>query len=412
MKKLIFLVSFTLSSLASSVVYSQQNYQSDTQQEQQLSEAELAQMLAPIALYPDSLLTHILISSTYPLEVIEAHRWLQKNNTLNTTQLAQSMDNFDWDPSVKALVPFEQILNRLSEDLSWMQQLGNAFLEDETRVLVSIQTLREQAKISGNLSKMNNMEVSYEDNNIVIEPIEKEVVYVPYYDTRMVYGTWHWSSFPPVYWRPTDRVHVNRHNPFYWHSGVHISFNYFFSSFHWNKRHVVVINSNKSHHYRSRRAISSGGYAKRWVHKPVHRKGVHYKSRVTRQKYHGNKVKAHNMRKSPQQVRTQLNPRFSKANHYSGKGNTKVIQARTHKRSHAVTKSNSAKVEQKNIQQQQINRSNHKVQKRAPKQRQESKNKERSSVSHVKSTRQSVGARQKHNTSIKVNRSQDSRAKH
>ena len=156
-------------------------------------------MLAPIALYPDSLLTHILIASTYPIEIVEAHRWLKKNKGLSTEEAAQSVKDFNWDASVKALVPFERILSRLSEDLTWTQQLGDAFLQDESRLLASIQELRKQAQRAGNLQKMDNMDVSYEDNNIVIEPIEKEIVYVPYYDTRMVYGTWHSVSYPPVY---------------------------------------------------------------------------------------------------------------------------------------------------------------------------------------------------------------------
>ena len=149
--------------------------------------------------------------------------------------------------------------------------------------------LRDKAKLAGNLQKMDNMEVNYEDNNIIIEPVKKEIVYIPYYDTRTVYGTWYWSSYPPVHWQPAHRVHVTHYNPFYWHTGVHISFNYFFSSFHWQNRHVLVINPHRSHHYRPRHAISSQGYAKRWVHQPVHRRGAAYKSNVTRKKYANHK---------------------------------------------------------------------------------------------------------------------------
>jgi len=423
MKNVIFLVSFTLSTFASCTVYSQQNYQLDnqlenqleaqleTQQNQQLSEAELAQMLAPIALYPDSLLTHILISATYPLEVIEAHRWLQKNNTLNAAQLAQSIENLDWDPSVKALVPFEQILTRLNDDLSWMQQLGNTFLEDETRVLASIQALREQAKISGNLSKMKNMDVSYEDNNIVIEPVEKEIVYVPYYDTRMVYGAWHWSSFPPVYWRPSHRAYVNRHNPFYWHSGIHISFNYFFSSFHWSKRHVVVINSNKSHHYRSRRAISSSGYAKRWVHQPIHRKGVTYRNKKTHQKYYGNKVKAHKTRTSAKHVQNKLKHRQTHNRHFSSKKERSMVKASRNRDERANAKSHSIQKKPETI------ASNDKIksgaggqktiQKSVPKQRQNNKTIARNKVRTVPNKTNSVSKRYKHNASSKTHRAKD-----
>jgi len=260
---------------------------------QQFDQAELAQILAPIALYPDSLLTHILIASTYPIEIIEAHRWLKKNEGLNAKEITQLVQEFDWDASVKALVAFEKILGRLSEDLTWTQQLGDAFLQDEAKVLVSIQTLRKQAERAGNLEKMANMAVSYEDNNIVIEPVEKEIIYVPYYDTRMVYGAWHWSAYPPVYWPPHHSVYVSHYSPFYWHSGIHISFNYFFSAFHWNNRQVVVVNPHRSRYYRGRHQITHGGYAKQWAHQPTHRKGVAYRSKHVSQKYHSNRVRVH-----------------------------------------------------------------------------------------------------------------------
>ncbi len=300
MKNFIFLFSFVAISLVSfNLLAEQTTIQSNQQQEQldnpSFSEAELAQMLAPIALYPDSLLTHILIASTYPIEIIEAHRWLKKNEGLSAEEAAQSVKDFDWDASVKALVPFERILSRLSEDLTWTQQLGDAFLQDESRLLESIQILRKQAELAGNLQKMDNMEVSYEDSNIVIEPIEKEIVYVPYYDTRMVYGTWHSVSYPPVYWTPHHSVYVSRYNPFYYHSGIHISFNYFFSAFHWSNRHVVVVNTHHHKHryyeQRPRRLIVNGGYAKHWKHQPVHRKGVAYRSKKTRSKYNHKQVK-------------------------------------------------------------------------------------------------------------------------
>ncbi|NQZ24551.1 MAG: DUF3300 domain-containing protein [Colwellia sp.] len=300
MKNFIFLFSFIASSLVSFNLLAEQtprlsNQQQQVQAETQpFSEDELAQMLAPIALYPDSLLTHILIASTYPIEIVEAHRWLKKNKGLSTENAAQSVKDFNWDASVKALVPFERILSRLSEDLTWTQQLGDAFLQDESRLLESIQELRKQAQLAGNLQKMDNMDVSYEDNNIVIEPIEKEIVYVPYYDTRMVYGTWHSVSYPPVYWKPHHSVYVSHYNPFYYHSGIHISFNYFFSAFHWSNRHVVVVNT---HHYkhryyeqRPRRLIVNGGYAKHWQHQPVHRKGVAYRTKQTRSKYNHKQV--------------------------------------------------------------------------------------------------------------------------
>ena len=331
MKTIVILMSFIISTIVSTNAYSQSKFDNNNQVEQQLSEAELAQILAPIALYPDSLLTHILISSTYPIEIVEAHRWIKKNNSLDATQISDSIINFNWDASVKALVPFEPILSRLSEDLSWTQKLGDAFLLDETKVLDTIQTLREKAKQAGNLSKMGNMEVSYEDSNIVIEPIEKEIVYVPYYDTRKVYGSWYWSSFPPVFWRPTHHVYVNIQNPFYWFSGVRISFNYFFSAFHWHKRHVVVGNPYKSRHYRSRHSISSGGSSKHWVHKPTHRKGVKYKNRVTHHKYSNGRVKYKRTRHASSDLRRKLKDKKNYKNRYAGKKETPQSHAKNNK---------------------------------------------------------------------------------
>jgi hypothetical protein len=110
----------------------------------------------------------------------------------------------------------------------------------------------------------------------------------------MVYGTWHSVSYPPVYWRPRHNVYVSRYSPFYFHSGGHISFNYFFSAFHWHNRHVVVVNSHHSKHryyeQRPRRLIVNGGYAKRWAHKPEHRKGVAYRAKHTSARYHNKRA--------------------------------------------------------------------------------------------------------------------------
>lgn len=367
MKNFILLFIFACYVLVSFSAFSQQESSQNQQQnaqpeEQTLSKAELAQMLAPIALYPDSLLTHILIASTYPIEIVEAYRWLKKNDKLSAKQIAKSIENFDWDASVKALVPFEKVLSRLSDDLSWMQQLGDAFLQDETRVLESIQALRAQAKNAGNLDKMANMDVSYEDNNIIIEPVEKEIVYVPYYDTRMVYGNWYWSSYPPVYWRPVHRVHLSHHNPFYWHSGIRISFNFFFSAFHWHNRHLVVVNSHRSphryYHQRPRRLIANGGYAKRWAHKPVHRKGVAYRTKQVSQKYRSHSAKGHKNRKSAHYTQRDFKQALSSKNHLSSKRKANNKQVRHNKNLRNTTKQHSERVDHKAPRQQKVPRPN------------------------------------------------------
>ena len=170
-----------------------------------LSQAELDQMLAPIALYPDTVLTHVLIAATYPLEVVQASRWAKAHPKLTGDNAVRAVEDKNWDPSVKALVAFPQLLERLSSDLDWTEQLGEAFLADETQVLASIQTLRQKAYANGTLRNNDQMVVEREREIIVIEPARKEVVYVPVYDTRVVYGDWWWPSYPPVHLWPSGR---------------------------------------------------------------------------------------------------------------------------------------------------------------------------------------------------------------
>jgi len=322
MKNIIFYLGLLVSTLVSFTTEAEQEAQT-------FSDAELAQMLAPIALYPDSLLTHILIASTYPIEVIEAHRWLKKNDKLNAEQKKQLLEDVEWDASVKALIPFERVLSRLSEDLSWTQSLGDAFLQDESRLLLSIQALRKQAQLAGSLNKMDNMDIDYEDNNISITSREKDIIYVPYYDSRMVYGAWFWAAYPPVYWYSHHSAYVSHYRPFYWQSGVHITFNYFFSVFHWHNRHVMVVNPHRTHHrydhQRPRRLIANGGYAKRWSHKPSHRKGVAYRTKRTSEKYYGQRASTHRTHKQLNTSHHKVKQRLHAAKHlpYKAKHNVK-----------------------------------------------------------------------------------------
>mgnify|MGYP006076522479 CR=1 FL=1 len=252
------------------------------------ADGQLAQLLAPIALYPDTLLSHILMASTYPIEVVEAHRWLMLHKQLSSTQLFDQVSDKDWAPSVKALLPFPVVLKRLNNELTWTNQLGDAFLADEAGVIISIQKLRKKAEKAGNLSIMKNMDVNYEDNNIVIKPKQPEIVYVPYYDSRSIYGDWNWAYYPPVYWSHHRRY--LGHQPYYWHPGVHISFNYFFSAFHWHSRHLVVISHRNSHYYVAKKRIVSSQGSKRWLHQPHHRRGVAYSNNKIKNRYKSNRV--------------------------------------------------------------------------------------------------------------------------
>ena len=152
------------------------------------SPQELDQMLAPIALYPDPLLSQILMSATYPLEVVQAARWSRANRHLQGQDAVRAVESMDWDPSVKSLVAFPQILHRMDEQLEWTQRLGEAFLEQEPHVMDAIQGLRQRATAAGNLRSNEQTRVTQQDEQILIEPAQPQVVYVPYYDPAVVYG--------------------------------------------------------------------------------------------------------------------------------------------------------------------------------------------------------------------------------
>ncbi|MDH5628555.1 MAG: DUF3300 domain-containing protein [Gammaproteobacteria bacterium] len=252
------------------------------------SDAELEQILAPIALYPDSVLTHILIASTYPLEVVQANRWVERNPNVKPADALNAVDEENWDPSVKALIPFPNVLQRMSDDLEWTQKVGDAFLQDEERLLAGIQSLRRKADQAGSLDQMENMNIERDNDNIVIVPAQREVVYVPYYDTRLVYGNWYWHDYPPVYW---NIGYYGRYSGlYYWYPRVHITYYPYFhySAFHWHNRHIVVLDSSRRYSsttYVTRTNVIRHKEAKRWKHNPDHRRGVAYRTEVVKTKY-------------------------------------------------------------------------------------------------------------------------------
>jgi hypothetical protein len=249
------------------------------------SDRELDQMLAPIALYPDTLLSQVLIASTYPLEVIQADRWVRSNADLKTEDALKFAQNKDWDPSVKSLVAFPDLLKRMSDDTDWTQRLGDAFLSDEEAVMDSVQRLRKKAKAAGNLSKSQYTRIEEDGDEIVIEPAQERVVYVPVYDTRVIYGSWWYPDYPPVYWSyPSTYVYSAG---FYWGPSIYVGPTYFYSSCRWRDRRVVVIDRDRysgSRFYTGRSIVYHEG-ARDWHHDPVHRHGVAYYSDDQRRVY-------------------------------------------------------------------------------------------------------------------------------
>src|SRR5689334_20733274 len=155
------------------------------------SQAELDQLVAPIALYPDALLAQVLMASTYPIELVYADRWIAANPGLNGTALEDALQSQTWDPAVKSLTVFPQVLQMMSAKLDWTQKLGDAFLAQQQDVMATVQALRGKAVSEGNLKDSKEQKVITEKTEtttiIKIEPTDPQVVYVPTYNPTVVY---------------------------------------------------------------------------------------------------------------------------------------------------------------------------------------------------------------------------------
>jgi hypothetical protein len=176
-----------------------------SQQYIQQTPEQLQQLVAPIALYPDSLVAQILAASTFPEQVVEADQWVQSHPDLKEDALGQAVDQQTWDPSVKALTPFPSILGNMDRNLSWTSSLGDAYYNQEQGVMDAVQLLRQRAQEAGNLENTEQQTVTTQDATIIIEPANPEVVYVPAYDPWVVYGgpvaAWPgWYPYPGIWY--------------------------------------------------------------------------------------------------------------------------------------------------------------------------------------------------------------------
>ena len=233
------------------------------------TQQELDQMLAPIALYPDQLLSHILRASTYPLEVIEAARWSKAHPNLEGDQAVQAVSQESWDPSVKALVAFPQMLSTMDEKLSWMEQLGEAFLSQQPQLMDTVQELRQKASTAGHLVSNDQILVNQQEQSIIIEPANPQIVYVPYYDPLLIYGPWWWPGYPPVYWGawPGYDIGPGFGPGFTWGVGIGVGAGWFIGGFGWPSHEVLL------------------GSGRIWAHNPVHRRNVPYRDLALRQQF-------------------------------------------------------------------------------------------------------------------------------
>ncbi len=157
------------------------------------SSAQLQQLVAPIALYPDSLLAQVLAASTYPVDIVEAARWVKHNPDLNQDDLKNEIQNKTWDPSVKGLVFFPELLTKLNDNLDWTKDLGDAFLSQQKDVMDTIQTMRAQAQTVGTLQTDSNQNVTTQDGTIQIQSANPDTVYVQNYVPANAYGS-SWTS--------------------------------------------------------------------------------------------------------------------------------------------------------------------------------------------------------------------------
>jgi hypothetical protein len=155
---------------------------------------QLQQLVAPIALYPDSLVAQVLAASTFPEQVVEADRWVQAHPDLKGEDLGKAVDEQPWDPSVKALTAFPSVLGNMDKNLSWTSSLGDAYYNQQQAVMDAVQVMRKKAQDAGNLKTTPQQTVAAQDSNITIEPADPDEVYIPAYDPWVVYG------YPIVAW--------------------------------------------------------------------------------------------------------------------------------------------------------------------------------------------------------------------
>jgi len=263
----------------------------DPAQQQTISNEQIEQLVAPIALYPDSLVAQILMASTYPLEVVEAARWVKANSKVTGQALEDAMQKQSWDASVKSLTAFPQVLAMMDQNLASTTDLGNAFLAQQADVMSAVQALRAKAQAAGNLKSNEQQTVTVEQQpagaqpqTIIIQPANPQVVYVPTYNPTTIYGPWPYPSYPPYYY----------YSPGYAAVGSLISFGVgmavgsaLWGGCNWGGGNVNV-NVSRYNNF-NRTNINNNN----WNHNSVHRKGVQYNNQNVRNQYgKGNQANA------------------------------------------------------------------------------------------------------------------------
>jgi hypothetical protein len=259
--------------------------------QQLLTAAQVDALVAPIALYPDALLSEILMASTYPLEIVEADRWAVANKNLKGDALKTAVDQQSWDDSVKSLVATPDVLDMMSQKLSWTQQLGDAVLAQQPDVMDAIQRLRMKAQANNKLASNQQQTVSTQQQGdkqvIVIAPTQPNTIYVPYYNPAVVYGPWPYPAYPPYYWPAPGYIAAGviatglafgaGYALGHWAGG-----GYWGGNVNWGSNNINI-NRNTNINNINR------GNGNNWVHNPAHRQGVRYPNSDVAQKFGGNR---------------------------------------------------------------------------------------------------------------------------
>jgi len=253
-----------------------------------LKPEQLEALVAPIALYPDELLANVLAASTYPLEVVQADRWLKEHKTLKGDALQKEVEKQSWDNSVKALASTADVISMMSDKVDWTKNLGDAVLAQQPDVMDAVQRLRSRAYDNKKLvtTKQQKVSVQTQENKqaIVIEQADPNTMYVPYYDPATVYGAWPYAEYPPYYFG----------YPSYIGAGViaaGLAFgtawaigrwgNYWGGGFNWGNRNLYV------NHFNRTTNIGNS-----WQHNAAHRQGVRYNNVNVQQRFGNNNIKA------------------------------------------------------------------------------------------------------------------------
>jgi hypothetical protein len=282
--------------------------------DQTFTPSQLNDLVAPIALYPDPLLSQILVAATYPLEVVEAYQWLQRNPGLTGPALTQAAQQQNWDASIQALVVFPDVLKRLNDDVGWTTNLGNAFLAQQQDVMDAVQRMRLSAQQAGKLQPIPQETVTTTTENgqpvIEIEPAAPDVIYVPVYDPVWIWGPAVWYPYPRWYWPPRTILAPG----FYFGFGGPIRIGLFFGAgwrgwggWGWHPgwgNHAIIVNNTfiHEHNFNVTRVEKVHGTAT-WVHNPEHRAGVPYSNARLQQQFRGNVRQNIAPRAIPEQAR-------------------------------------------------------------------------------------------------------------